>query len=256
MSALTPFSYAGHQVRVITIGGDPWFVASDVCAVLGIANPRDALSSLDDDEKGVATADTLGGEQRVSIVNEPGLYSLTLRSRKPEAKAFKRWVTHEVLPSIRKTGHYALASQITRRELAAMVIAESDRADAAEAKAAELEPAAHSWEQLASAEGDFSLRQAAQMLDRDPAISTGQNRLSRTLRDLGWTDARSMPYQRHVDAHRLVLRVTGPFVDGAGEERVAHQVRITAKGLHELHRLLGGERPLVLVATAGTAVAS
>ncbi len=86
--------------------GNAWFVASDVCRALDLSNPRSSLALLDDDEKGVHTVDTLGGKQAMATVNEPGLYSLILRSRKPEAKKFKRWITHEVIPSIRKTGQY------------------------------------------------------------------------------------------------------------------------------------------------------
>ena len=93
-------------VRSILIDGEPWFVAVDVCKALQIANSRDALTRIDDDEKGVVLTDTLGGKQEVSIVNEPGLYTLVLSSRKPEAKAFKRWITHEVIPAIRKHGVY------------------------------------------------------------------------------------------------------------------------------------------------------
>ena len=92
--------------------GEPWFVAADVCRALGLGNSRQTLSYLDDDEKGVITSDTLGGKQEMSTINEPGLYSLILRSRKPEAKAFKRWITHEVIPAIRKTGGY-IAGQET-----------------------------------------------------------------------------------------------------------------------------------------------
>ncbi|WP_405012294.1 Bro-N domain-containing protein [Kitasatospora sp. NBC_01539] len=104
------FDFHGREVRVITRDGEPWWVAADVCAVLEIANPRDALRKvLDDDERGVATVYTPGGDQQVSVINEPGLYSLVLRSRKPQAKAFKRWVTHEVIPRIRRTGRYAVA---------------------------------------------------------------------------------------------------------------------------------------------------
>jgi anti-repressor protein len=86
--------------------GEPWWVASDVCGALEIGNSRMALSRLDDDEKGVTTADTLGGKQELSVVNESGLYSLILKSRKQSAKRFKKWVTGEVLPSIRKTGTF------------------------------------------------------------------------------------------------------------------------------------------------------
>ncbi len=101
------------KVRVITdkeTGGEPWFVAADVCDCLELGNPRSSLALLDEDEKGVHTVDTLGGNQQMATVSEPGLYSLILRSRKPEAKAFKRWITHEVLPAIRKTGGYIPAS--------------------------------------------------------------------------------------------------------------------------------------------------
>ncbi len=90
--------------RAVTLEGEPWFVAADVCRALGLGNSSMAVSKLDEDEKGISLIDTLGGEQKLGIVNEPGLYALVLSSRKPEAKAFKRWITHEVIPSIRKTG--------------------------------------------------------------------------------------------------------------------------------------------------------
>ena len=94
------------KIRVVERSGAPWFVGKDVCDCLEIGNSRDAAASLDDDEKGVALIDTPGGKQEMSIISEPGLYSLVLRSRKPEAKAFKRWIVHEVLPAIRKHGGY------------------------------------------------------------------------------------------------------------------------------------------------------
>lgn len=94
------------QVRVVDVNGEPWFVAKDVCECLDIGNSRDVVAALDEDEKGVDSIDTPGGAQEMSIISEAGLYSLILRSRKPEAKAFKRWITHEVLPSIRRAGSY------------------------------------------------------------------------------------------------------------------------------------------------------
>lgn len=94
------------SVRVVMQDGEPWFVAKDVCDCLDLGNPRTSIALLDEDEKGVHTMDTPGGAQEMSIISEPGLYSLILRSRKPEAKAFKRWVTHDILPSIRRTGGY------------------------------------------------------------------------------------------------------------------------------------------------------
>ena len=99
--------YKEHPVRIVDRGGEPWFVVKDVCAVLEIAKVDSAIRSLDEDEKDAHSMSTLGGDQKMTVVSEAGLYSLILRSHKPEAKAFKRWVTHEVLPAIRKTGTYS-----------------------------------------------------------------------------------------------------------------------------------------------------
>ena len=103
------FNFGEAPVRIIDKTGNPWFVATDVCRVLEINNPRQATSRLDEDEKGVITNDTLGGGQEMTIISESGLYSLVLTSRKPQARAFKKWITSEVLPAIRKTGSYGHA---------------------------------------------------------------------------------------------------------------------------------------------------
>ncbi len=110
------------SVRSVVIDKEPWFVAKDLCGVLGIQNSRDTLAKiLDDDEKGVATIYTPGDRQEVATVNESGLYSLIMRSRKPNAKAFKKWVTSEVLPSIRKYGYYIdPRAQLTAKERSAI----------------------------------------------------------------------------------------------------------------------------------------
>ncbi len=96
----------GNNIRIHIENGIPWFVAKDICDALDISNSRDTVSKLDDDEKGVFSTDTLGGMQKISHVNEQGMYELIFNSRKPEAKAFKKWVKSEVLPEIRKTGSY------------------------------------------------------------------------------------------------------------------------------------------------------
>lgn len=101
------FNASNQQVRTVMIENEPYFVAKDVCAILGISNHNDAVSRLDDDEKdGVGITDTIGRQQQVSVVNESGLYHLIFQSRKPEAKAFRKWVTAEVLPTLRRTGRY------------------------------------------------------------------------------------------------------------------------------------------------------
>lgn len=106
MNPITPYLFGETTIRSLTIDAEPWFVANDVCTVLSIANPRDATRSLDEDEKGVAITDTLGGPQETVIVNESGLYALIFKSRKSEARRFRKWVTSEVLPAIRRTGSY------------------------------------------------------------------------------------------------------------------------------------------------------
>jgi prophage antirepressor-like protein len=111
-SSLIPFDFEGRQLRVFTDEqGSPWFVAVDVCNVLGIGNTSDALGRLDEDEK---TLVSIEGGPDLNLVNEPGLYGLVLGSRKPEAKGFKRWITHEVLPAIRKTGSYSVPKESDR----------------------------------------------------------------------------------------------------------------------------------------------
>lgn len=105
-AAMKAFGFEDNLVRVIDVDDAPWFVAQDVCACLEIANSSDAVASLDEDEKGVATTDTLGGMQQVRIISESGVYALIFRSRKTAAVRFRKWVTAEVLPTLRRTGRY------------------------------------------------------------------------------------------------------------------------------------------------------
>lgn len=112
---IVPFEFGGEQIRSLGSPEFPEFVAADVLAVLDLN--RSSLSALDDDERGVHTVDTPGGQQSVTTITEPGLYSLVLRSRKAEAKAFKRWITREVIPAIRKTGSYSTPKTLEERTL-------------------------------------------------------------------------------------------------------------------------------------------
>jgi prophage antirepressor-like protein len=107
---LLTFHFKDVSLNAIEIDGTPWFVLADVCRVLEISKHRDAASRLDDDERGSVVVDTLGGPQETITVSESGLYSLVLTSRKPQAKPFRKWVTTEVIPTIRKTGKYAIGS--------------------------------------------------------------------------------------------------------------------------------------------------
>jgi len=244
VSEIQPFVFpaTGQPVRTVMIEGEPWFVAVDVAAVLDLGNLHSSLASLDDDERSLHSVER--GQRSMSIVSEPGLYSLILRSRKPEAKVFKRWITHEVIPAIRRTGSYSATAryEIPRTYADALRAAAdaSERAELAEAKVAELGPSAAAWDTLATAEGDYSVRDAAQILDRDPLIKTGQTRLFRKLREFGWIDAEGRPYQAQVDNGRLVRRPTAYVHPHTQEPMLTSQVRITAKGLRELHKRLGG----------------
>lgn len=113
MTSTLSFPFATQQLRVVMRDGEPWFVAADVCAALALGDTSKAVSRLDDDERGTNTVRTPSGDQQMLVINESGLYSLTLTSRKPEAKRFKKWVTSEVLPSIRKTGRYQAPAATT-----------------------------------------------------------------------------------------------------------------------------------------------
>ena len=129
MNEMRIFDYHGNTVRTVERDGEPWFVLKDVCAVLGIGNSRMVFDRLDDDEKGVSQIDTLGGLQNMSVINESGLYNVILRSDKPEAKPFRKWVTSEVLPTIRKTGGYGqkTLSPIEMFSLQAQINVEQER---------------------------------------------------------------------------------------------------------------------------------
>lgn len=123
MNELQVFTYSGNEVRTVQRNGEPWFVLKDVCAILGISKYRDAADRLDPDEREPVRVDTLGGKQEMLCINESGLYNVILRSDKPEAKPFRKWVTSEVLPSIRKTGGYIAGQEnLTPEELMAKAL--------------------------------------------------------------------------------------------------------------------------------------
>ena len=116
MASLTQFTFHNeYNVRIIDLDGELWFVASDVASALDYPSASHVARNLDEDEKGIHNLYTLGGSQEMLIINESGLYSAILKSRKPEAKKFKKWVTSEVLPSIRKTGKYEAPKPIEKR---------------------------------------------------------------------------------------------------------------------------------------------
>lgn len=163
---IQPFKYEGNEVRTFTIDGEPWFVLKDVAAILELGNPRSSYALLDDDEKGVQRMDTLGGTQSLALVNESGLYSLVFRSRKPEAKAFKKWITSEVLPAIRRTGTYSSQPALPTTYLEALeeLVASTKKNVALEAQAAIDAPKVAQAETYTAAAGVCSRQEFAREL--------------------------------------------------------------------------------------------
>lgn len=221
------------QVRTTIIDGEPWFVAADVCKALEIANNRDALTRLDDDEKGVALTDTLGGVQNMATVNEPGLYTLVLGSRKPEAKAFRRWITHEVIPSIRKHGMYATPATVeamlsdpdTMIRTLQVLKEERQKRQEAESRIEHQKPLVQLAEAIQKSEDSLLVRDVAKV------VGTGERRLYQMLRDWGYvyrSDGRNLPYQIYIDRRFFEVTETPYMVDG--DVRLALTMRVTPKG--------------------------
>ncbi|HDR7616990.1 TPA: phage antirepressor [Bacillus mycoides] len=178
------------QVRTVVQGEDVWFVAKDICDVLEIKNHRTSISILDDDEKGVHSMDTLGGTQQLQTINESGLYSLVLRSRKPQAKAFKKWVTSEVLPSIRKHGAYmtdrVLEQAVTNPDFAIGLLTklkeEKEKLAAAQQQIVQQQPLVTFAEACMQSEKSLKVSEVAKLAAKHN-IKIGQRQLFAKLRE-------------------------------------------------------------------------
>lgn len=191
---ITPFAYGDQQVHVVTRDGEPWFVARDVCDVLAITNAGNVLAALDEDERSsIHIADGTSGNPNKALVSEAGLYSLILRSRKSEAKAFKRWVTHDVLPSIRKRGGY-LTPEATEKaltdpdfiiRLATSLKEERTKRQAAEAQIEADAPHTRFGRTVAGTDGDLLVKQVADLITQG-GIPISQVTLFKWLRTHGW----------------------------------------------------------------------
>lgn len=242
MSNIELFQHDDWNVRVIEIDGGPWFIAAGVCEALGLSNTAQALKALDPDEKGVITNDTLGGQQTVRTVNESGLYSLILRSRKPEAKKFKRWITREVLPQIRKTGSYGAAPALPQTHAAALreLADQVERAEAAEQQLAIAAPKVEAYEAFLDSDGYLSLQDAAKIL------LWGPNKMIEKLRELrvlqSSANARNVPYQRYM---RYFTVIAGTY-ERHGVVQVTRTTKVRPEGLDFLRRKLNGDDTLAL----------
>lgn len=229
------------QVRTMMIDGSPWFVAKDVCECLGITKHRDAVSRLDGDERGSVEVDTLGGTQQMVAVNEYGLYSLVLSSRKPSAKAFKRWITHEVIPAIRKHGAYmtgetleqALTSPDFLIRLATELKTEQEARRLAEAQIEANKPKVLFADSVAASHGSILVGELAKLLNQN-GIDIGQNRLFNWLRENGYLICRkgtdyNMPTQRSMEMQLFSIKETA-ITHSDGHVSISKTVKVTGKG--------------------------
>ncbi len=162
---LQVFNYNGNEVRTAEVGGEIWWVLKDVCGVLGISKYRDAARRLDEDERGSVKVDTLGGAQNLIAVNESGLYSVILRSDKPQAKPFRKWVTSEVLPSIRKHGLYAADELLNNPDFLISALTalkeEREHVKALQTTVAEMQPKANYYDIVLNCQDLLTITQIA-----------------------------------------------------------------------------------------------
>lgn len=234
------------QVRTVERNGEPWFVAADVCKILNHTNVSVALQMLDEDERGKQSLGQVSGNgviqtREMNVVNEAGLYQLIIRSNKPEAKAFKRWITHEVIPSIRKHGMYATPDTVERLlndpdtaiKLLQEIKAERAARLALEAKAEEDAPKVLFAESVASSQSDLLVGEVAKIL-RQNGVEIGQNRLFELLRRDGFLISRrgtdwNMPTQKSVEMGLMRIKETC-VTHSDGHISVSKTPKITGKG--------------------------
>ena len=225
------------ELRTVNQNGDPWFVAADVCKALDLGDTHKAVERLEDDEKGRNSIPTLGGNQEMTTVSEAGLYSLVLGSRKPEAKAFKRWITHEVIPTIRKHGMYATPETVERMlddpdsMIQILQTLKSERAARLQAEETNRlnAPKVFFADSVAQADNEILIGELAKILKQN-GVETGQKRLFNQLREDGYImKGSTIPTQRAMEQglFRVIERtVTQPN----GTTRITQTTKVTGKG--------------------------
>lgn len=249
MQDLTPFNYQDQQVRVVRLEGEPWFVLADLCKILGLGNRAMVANRLDEDMKGVSQIDTPGGQQSVTVVSEPGMYEVVIRSDKPEATAFRRWITTDVLPQIRKTGSYSRFDDQIPKTLPEALVAyaqEIKAKEAAIAYAAELEPKADAYQAFLNSDGTYAIGAVAKFLGRS------QNKLFDELRNhqvlISKGSMRNTPYQRYMH-HFRVSAYTYPRSDGT--TGTSYTTTVQPSGVEFIRRKLQLPAPLFDAIEAG-----
>ena len=220
------------RVRTTIICGDPWFVAADVCRALDLGNPTRALDRLDNDERTLISIKGASNGKPVNGVNEPGLYSLVLGSRKPEAKKFKRWITHEVIPAIRKTGGYHVPQspeeQMAQGLLAAQkLLAEKDK------RIEEMRPKEIFADAVSVSKTDILIGDLAKLIKQN-GHDIGQKRLFAWLREKGYLIKRkgldwNMPTQKAMEMKLFRVKET-VVTHSDGHTTVSKTTKVTGKG--------------------------
>lgn len=240
-SNLQEFFFESQQIRVITKNKEPWFILSDVCKILEIGNSRDVSRRLEDDEKGVVIIDTLGGPQKITIISEAGLYQVVLLSRKPSAKQFKRWVTHEVLPQIRKHGAYMTSSKIEELlqnpeswvQLLTALKEERLQKNKLLLQIESDKPKIVFADAVSTSQTRILIGELAKIL-KGNGIEIGQNRLFERLRQDGFLVKRkgsdyNMPTQKSMDLGLFKLKETA-VTHSDGHITISKTAKITGKG--------------------------
>jgi len=235
MTALSVFTYTDREVRTILIDGEPWFVLSDVCRVLDIGNSRMVRDRLDED--GVSQTDvidSMGRKQTATIVDESGLYEVILRSDKPGARDFRRWVTREVLPQIRRTGQYGGVAAVPQSFAEALELAarQQRELEAAEAQRLLDAPKVESYEAFMTAAGHYTMEAAAKSL-ADVTGGMGRNQLFAWLREQRILMPNNSPYQRYAHWFKVVV---GSYEDRRGVEHATKTTHVRPEGLDALRR--------------------
>lgn len=221
------------DVRTVTINGDPWFVGKDVAAALGFTNPRDAISThVFDEDKGVESIDTLGGKQKMTVINESGLYALVFGSRLKSAQRFKHWVTSEVLPAIRKTGGYRTPAPQGKELLALAVLEAQKTIEAQNAEIERMRPKEIFADAVKASDSSILIGDLAKLL-RQNGVDTGQKRLFEQLRNEGYLmktgSSRNMPTQRYVADGLFQIKET-VISNPDGSVRMTKTTKVTGKG--------------------------
>ena len=222
------------QVRTLTLNDEPWFVGKDVAEALGYAAPRSAVSKkVDDADRGVAEMETPSGKQNMTIINESGLYALIFGSKLESAQKFKRWVTSEVLPALRKTGQYQV-KELSGQELMAKALIEAQNVLAAKDKQIEeMKPKALFADAVATSHTSILVGELAKILKQN-GIEMGQKRLFAWLREKGYLIKRqgtdyNMPTQKAMDLGLFEIK-EGSYVNGSGVNITTKTPKVTGKG--------------------------